>query len=65
MEKISWKKELYFVRYSISNFRDFSRIFSEVFRDFSDFEHIYKNAIMIFEVEIYKNATPNFEVENL
>ena len=31
MEKISWKKELYFVRYSISKFRDFSRIFLEFF----------------------------------
>ena len=45
MEKISYKKELYFVRYLISKFRDFSTIllkfFSEFFRDFSDFEHIY------------------------
>ena len=50
MDKISWKKELYFVRYSISKFRDFSRIFSKFFRDFSNFEHIYKNATLIFEV---------------
>ena len=52
MEKILWKKELYFVRYSISKFKDFSRIFLEfffkIFRDFSDFEHISKNAPLIF-----------------
>ena len=34
MEKISWKKELYFVRYSISKFRDFLRIFVEFFLNF-------------------------------
>ena len=43
------------MRYSISKFRDFSRIFSKIFRDFSDFEHIYKNAIPNFEVDKYKN----------
>ena len=48
MEKILWKKELYFVRYSISNFREFSRIFLKLFRYFSDFKHIYKT------------TTPNF-----
>ena len=37
MEKISWKKKLYFMRYSISKFRDFSRIFSKFFRDFFRF----------------------------
>ena len=44
------------MRYSISKFRDFYRIFLNVFRDFSDFEHIYKNATPIFKVKIYKNA---------
>ena len=47
MEKISWKKELYFVWYSISKFRDFSGIFLEffcIFRDFLDFEHYYKHS---------------------
>ena len=34
MEKISWKQELYFLRYSISKFRDFSRIFLEFFINF-------------------------------
>ena len=48
MEKISWKKELYFVRYSISKFMDFSKIFLEFFKDFSDFEHIYENVTSIF-----------------
>ena len=38
------------MRYSISKFRDFS-----------DFEHIYKNATLIFEVKIYRNAPPIFE----
>ena len=56
MEKISWKKEFYFVRYSISMFRDFSRIFLKFFRDFSDFEHIYENHTLIFEIEIYRNT---------
>ena len=56
MEKISWKKELYFVRYSISKFRDFSGIFLIFFGAFSDFEHIYENASPIFKVKIYKNA---------
>ena len=50
MEKISWKKELYFLRYLISKFRDFSGIFSKFFRDFSDFEYIYKNDTLTFEV---------------
>ena len=54
VEKISWKKELYFVRYSISNFGDFS-----------DFEHISKNFTLIFKVEIYKNVTLTLEVESL
>ena len=31
MKKISWKKELYFMRYSISKFMDFSIIFMEFF----------------------------------
>ena len=48
------------VRYSISKFRDFSKIFSELFRDFSDFEHIYENVSMIFEVEINRNTPPIF-----
>ena len=83
MEKISWKKELYFVIYSISKFRDFSEIFlkflwnfSKFFKDFSDFEHIYENATLIFKVkiyinalrfsksEIYRNVTPIFKVKN-
>ena len=63
MNKISWKKELYFVRHSISKFKDFSKKISEFFRDFSDFEDIYKNITLIFEVEIYKNALPIFKVK--
>ena len=63
MEKILWKKELYFLRYLISKFRDFSRIFSEFFKDFSDFENIYQNPIPIFEIKIYKNAPPIFKVK--
>ena len=57
------EKELYFVRYSISKFRDFFKIFLEFFlnffRDFSNFEHIYKNVTSIFKVEIYRNAPLN------
>ena len=30
------------------------------FNDFSDFEHIYKNVTLIFDVEIYKNAPQIF-----
>ena len=63
MEKILWKKEFYFVRYSISKFRDFSGIFLKFFRNFSDFEHIYKNVTPIFEVEIYRNAPLIFQVK--
>ena len=57
MEKILWKKELYFVRYSISKFSDFSGIFLKFLGTFPIFEYIYKNATPIFEVEIYKNTT--------
>ena len=57
------ENELYVMRYSISKFRDFSRIFSNFFRDFSYFEHIFKNVTSIFEVEIYRNAPPIFEVK--
>ena len=32
-------------------------------RDFSDFEHIYKNVTPIFEIEIYINAPLMFEVK--
>ena len=49
------------MRYLISKFRDFSRIFwnfSEFCRDFLDFENIYKNATLIFKVKIYRNAPP-------
>ena len=56
MKKISWKKELYFMRYSISKFRDFSVIFLNFLGTFSDFEHIYENATPIFKVKINKNA---------
>ena len=46
---------------------NFCRIFLECFqhylRDFSNFEHIYKNLPLIFEVEIYINDTPIFEVK--
>ena len=56
MEKISWKKELYFVRYSISKFRDFSGIFLNFLGTFQIFEHIYENATLIFKVKIYRNA---------
>ena len=59
MEKISSKKELYFVGYVISKFRDFSRFFIQFVGTFSNFEHIYNNIPLIFEVEIYKN-TPIF-----
>ena len=40
------------MRYSISKFEDFS----EIFRDFFDFEHIYENATPIFEMKIYRNV---------
>ena len=46
------------MRYSISKFMDFSENFLNFFRDFSDFEHIYENTTLIFEVKIYKNAPP-------
>ena len=63
------ERGVYFVRYSISKFRDFSRIFleffSEIFRDFSDFEHIYQNATPIFKVKIYRNVPLIVEVINL
>ena len=63
------KKKLYFVRYSISKFRDFSGIFLEFFLNFlgnfSYFEHIYKNATPIFQIEIYRNAPLIFEIRNL
>ena len=64
------------MRYSISKFREFSGIFLEFFREFSDFEYIYENATPIFKVKIYKNAlrflkseiytnaTPSFKVKN-
>ena len=54
------------MRYSISKFRDFSEIFLEfflMFRDFSDFEHIYENATPIFKVKIYRNALRFFKSE--
>ena len=44
------------MRYSISKFRDFSGIFLNFLGTFSDFEHIYENATLIFKVKIYKNA---------
>ena len=44
------------MRYSISKFRDFSRIFLNFLRTFSDFEYIYENATPIFKLKIYKNA---------
>ena len=53
------------MRYSISKFRDFSRIFLEFFMDFSNVENIYKNATLIFEVEIYTNAPLIFKVKIL
>ena len=59
------ERGVYFVRYSISKSRDFFGIFSEIFRDFSDFEHIYQNATSIFKVKIYRNAPSIFEVINL
>ena len=59
--KFHKKKELYFLRYSISKFRDFS----EFFRDFLDFEHIYENATLTFKVKIYKNVPLIFEFRNL
>ena len=34
MEKSSWRKELHFVRYSISKFKNFSGIFLEFFVNF-------------------------------
>ena len=47
------------MRYSISKFRDFSRIFLNFLGTFSDFfEHIYENATPIFKVKIYRNAPP-------
>ena len=76
MEKISLKKGLYFVKYSISKLRDFSGIFLNFLGTFQIFEHIYENATLIFKVkiykntlqflksEIYKNATPIFKVKN-
>ena len=58
MEKISWKKELHFVRYSISKFMDFSKFLGTFF----DFEHIHKNTPLIFLVKNYKNTPLMFEV---
>ena len=58
MEKISGKKELYFMRYSISRFRNFFEIFFEFLGTFAIFEHIYKNSTSIFELELYINAHP-------
>ena len=60
------KKELYFVRYLISKFKNFSRIFPEFFYflwTFSNFDHIYENATPIFEIEIYINAPPISKVK--
>ena len=51
------------MKYSISKFRDFSGIFFEFFRNFSDFENIYENATPIFEIEIYRNALLIFEIK--
>ena len=51
------------MRYSISKFRNFSGIFSEFFRDFSDFEYFCENATLIFEIEIHRNAPIIFEVK--
>ena len=48
------------MRYSISKFRDFSRIFSRIFS-----EHIYENATPIFEIKIYRNAPLILEVKFL
>ena len=59
------KKKLYFVRYLISKCRDFSRIFLNFLETFQIFEHIYKNATIIFNVKIYRNAPLIFEVRNL
>ena len=54
------------MRYSISKFRDFSRIYLEFFFEFlgtSDFEHIYENTTLIFQIEIYENVTLIFEMK--
>ena len=55
MEKISWKKELYFVRYLISQFRDFSGIFLKFYDLFLILSIFTKIPLFIFEVEIYNN----------
>ena len=44
------------MKYLISKFRDFSRIFLIFLGTFSDFEHIYENATPIFKVKNYRNA---------
>ena len=46
------------MRYSISKVRDFSEIFLNFLGTFSDFEHIYENATLIFKVKNYRNTPP-------
>ena len=41
---------------SLGIFLEFFWNFSEFFRDFLDFEHIYENATLIFKIKTYKNA---------
>ena len=72
MSSILW--DIQFLRLQI--FLEFFCKFSEFFRDFLDFEHIYKNANLISKVkiyintlrflksEIYRNAILIFKVKN-
>ena len=64
MEKILIKKVLYFLRYSISKFRDFSGIFFEFLGTFQFFFSIFtKMPPQFFKVKIYRNANRTFKVK--
>ena len=52
------------MRYSISKFRDFSRIFSNFLGTFQIFSIFMKIPFRFSNSEIYKNATPIFKVKN-
>ena len=68
MEIISWKKEFYFVRYSISKLGIFLELFWNFLGTFLILSIFTKNATLIFEVEIYRNVSPifkKFEGKNL
>ena len=51
------------MRSSISKYRDFSGICFKLFRKFFNFEHIYENATLTFEIEIHINTTLIFAMK--